>query len=193
MYDYIVVGAGSAGCVLANRLSHNPANKVLLLEAGGSDWNPFVHMPAGVGELLKSTWVNWYFHTAAEKHLNNRPLYWPRGKVLGGSSSMNGMVYIRGHPTDYDEWAQLGCHGWSWNEVLPYFKRSENFLAGANEFHGTGGPLQVSSGRSGHRLFDLFIQAGQDAGHHAGSVASGKIRAAHPLAPPRRRPGISLE
>lgn len=164
MYDYIVVGAGSAGCVLANRLSHNPKNKVLLLEAGGKDWNPFVHMPAGVGELIKSAWVNWYFHTAAEKHLNNRSLYWPRGKVLGGSSSMNGMVYVRGHPTDYDEWAQLGCPGWSWNEVLPYFKRSENFLAGANEFHGTGGPLQVSSGRSNHRLFDLFIQAGQDAG-----------------------------
>ncbi|HET8705882.1 MAG TPA: choline dehydrogenase [Pseudomonadales bacterium] len=165
MYDYIIVGAGSAGCVLANRLSQTPANKVLLLEAGGKDWNPFIHMPAGVGELLKSTWVNWYFHTAPVPGMKNRSLYWPRGKVLGGSSSMNGMVYIRGHRSDYDEWAELGCNGWSYNEVLPYFKRSEHFQGGENEFHGVGGPLEVTAGTSGHQLFEMFLQAGKDAGY----------------------------
>jgi len=165
MYDYIIVGAGSAGCVLANRLSQTPSNKVLLLEAGGKDWNPFVHMPAGVGELLKSKWVNWHFHTAPEPYMNNRALYWPRGKVLGGSSSMNGMVYIRGHRSDYDEWAELGCPGWGYDEVLPYFKRSEHFYAGENEFHGVGGPLEVTAGTSGHQLFDLFLQAGQQTGY----------------------------
>lgn len=164
MYDYIIIGAGSAGCVLANRLSQTPSNKVLLLEAGGKDWNPFIHMPAGVGELLKNTWVNWYFHTAPEPHLNNRALYWPRGKVLGGSSSMNGMVYIRGHHSDYDEWAASGCSGWSYKDVLPYFKRSEHFQAGENEFHGVSGPLEVTSGTSGHQLFDTFLQAGKEAG-----------------------------
>lgn len=165
MYDYIIVGAGSAGCVLANRLSQDPNNKVLLLEAGGRDWNPFIHMPGGVGQLLKTSWVNWAFETAPEAQLQNRQLYWPRGKVLGGSSAMNGMVYIRGHHTDFDEWAQLGCKGWSYQEVLPYFKKSERFCGGENEFHGINGPLEVTLGSSQHPLFEQFIQAGKAAGY----------------------------
>lgn len=162
MFDYIVVGAGSAGCVLAHRLSES--YRVLLLEAGGRDWNPLIHMPAGVAKLIKSDWVNWSFNTAPELQLDQRRLYWPRGKVLGGSSAMNGMVYIRGHHSDYDAWAAQGCSGWRWQEVLPYFKRSENFLAGADFYHGTGGPLQVSLGCSGLPLFERFVQAGRDLG-----------------------------
>jgi choline dehydrogenase len=166
MYDYVIVGAGSAGCVLANRLTEDPDTTVLLLEAGMSDWHPFIHMPGGVGELLKGKLFNWYFDTAPEKHLNNRRLYWPRGKGLGGSSSMNGMIYIRGHRNDYDQWAQeLGCTGWSYDDVLPYFRKSENFFGGENEFHGAGGPLGITQDASGHMLFGLFKEAARQAGY----------------------------
>ena len=165
MYDYVIVGAGSAGCVLANRLTEDPNTTVLLLEAGMSDWHPFIHMPAGVAELLKGKLFNWYFDTAAEKQLNNRRLYWPRGKGLGGSSSMNGMVYIRGHRFDYDHWANdLGLEGWSYDEVLPYFKKSEDFFGGANEFHGSGGPLGITQDASNHLLFGVFKEAAKQAG-----------------------------
>ncbi len=166
-YDYIIVGAGSAGCVLAHRLSQDPNNRVLLLEAGGKDRNPFIHMPAGVGQLIKTSWVNWAFETAPEAQLQNRQLYWPRGKVLGGSSAINGMVYIRGHHTDYDEWAALGCKGWAFQDVLPYFKKSERFCGGETEYHGINGPLDVTLGSSGHPLFELFLQAGREAGYPA--------------------------
>lgn len=164
MFDYIVIGGGSAGCVLANRLSENPNNKVLLLEAGGKDKSLFIHMPAGVAELLKGGPYNWQFNTAPEPHLNNRGLYWPRGKVLGGSSAINGMVYIRGHKKDYDDWAALGNPGWSYAEVLPYFKRAMNQERGASEYHGINGPLDVEDPKSEHELFAAFIQAGKEVG-----------------------------
>ena len=136
-YDYIIVGAGSAGCVLANRLSANPATRVLLLEAGGSDWHPFIHMPAGLAKLVGKKGVNWDYSTEPEPNLAGRRLWWPRGKVLGGSSSINAMCYIRGDARDYDEWAQLsGDAGWAWDSVLPYFRRSEGNERGADALHG---------------------------------------------------------
>ncbi len=164
-YDFIIIGAGSAGCVLANRLSADSSKSVLLLEAGDKDSNFMIHMPAGVGKLIGTDTVNWYYNTEAQPELNNRPLYWPRGKVLGGSSSINGMVYIRGHAVDYDMWRQLGLEGWSYDEVLPYFKRSEDNEQGADDFHGEAGPLGVSNATKSSVLFDAFIDAGKQAGH----------------------------
>ena len=132
-YDYVIVGAGSAGCVLANRLSANPARRVLLLEAGGRDWHPFIHMPAGLAKLVGKKGVNWDYDTEAEPNLGGRRLWWPRGKVLGGSSSINAMCYTRGAPGDYDAWALAsGDARWAWNNVLPVFKRSEGNVRGAN-------------------------------------------------------------
>ena len=164
-YDFIIVGAGSAGCVLANRLSADPANKVLLLEAGQEDKNPFIHMPAGLIQLVPTKTHNWYFWTEPQEHLNNRKLFWPRGKVLGGSSSINGMVYIRGHASDYDHWRQLGCRGWSFEDVLPYFKRSEASERGGDEYHGSEGPLNVTHQVMDHPMTRAFIDAGVEAGH----------------------------
>ena len=164
MHDYIIVGAGSAGCVLANRLSANPKNRVLLLEAGKKDTSPFIHMPAGVGVLLNSKKYNWGFDTAPEPELGNRQLYWPRGKGLGGSSSINGMIYIRGHAQDYDRWRQLGNEGWSYAEVLPYFKKSMNQERGEDEFHGVNGPLNVKDSNASLDTHNLFIEAGVEAG-----------------------------
>ena len=165
MYDYIIVGAGSAGCVLANRLSEDPANRVLLLEAGPSDWHPFIHMPAGLAKLVGKKGVNWDYTTAPQAALGNRPLWWPRGKVLGGSSSINAMCYIRGNARDYDEWAELGAEGWHWDKVLPYFKRSEGNERGGSEFHGGEGPLGVSDPRHKNPLSEVFLEAAAQAGH----------------------------
>ncbi|MFN9740162.1 MAG: GMC family oxidoreductase [Pseudomonadota bacterium] len=164
MYDYIIVGAGSAGCVLANRLSSDPSRRVLLLEAGPSDWHPFIHMPAGIAKLVGKKGVNWDYSTEPEPHLGNRRLWWPRGKVLGGSSSINAMCYIRGHRADYDEWAALGATGWDWASVLPYFKRAEHNERGADAFHGTGGPLNVDDLRHHNPLSDVFLAASAEAG-----------------------------
>jgi len=166
-FDYIIIGAGSAGCVLANRLSEDPKNKVLLLEAGVKDKSVFIHMPAGVGNLISGDAVNWYYETEGQEHLNNRRMFWPRGKTLGGSSSINGMIYIRGHGRDYDHWRQLGLEGWGFSDVLPYFRRSEGNENGDDEFHGGDGPLGVSNSQNSNVLFDAFREAGVQAGHPA--------------------------
>ncbi len=165
-FDYVIIGAGSAGCVLANRLTEEAGVTVLLLEAGGKDGSLLVRMPAGAGSLFKSrNAYNWGFETAPQTHLNGRRLWWPRGKGWGGSSSINGMVYIRGHARDYDQWRQMGLEGWAYRDVLPYFRRSEDFEAGADPYHGVGGPLGVSWGRSANPLFSAFVAAGREAGH----------------------------
>jgi choline dehydrogenase len=165
VYDFIIIGAGSAGCVLANRLSEDPTTKVLLLEAGPRDWHPFIHMPAGLAKLVGQKGVNWNYDTAPEPQLDNRRLWWPRGKVLGGSSSINAMCYIRGVAKDYDDWAEGGADGWDWNSALPYFKRSERNSRGADALHGSDGPLHVSDLRYTNALTSVFLDAAQQAGY----------------------------
>ena len=146
-YDFIVTGAGSAGCAVAGRLSEDGRFRVLLLEAGPRDTYPWIHIPLGYHKTFNNPKVNWMFDSEPEPELNNRIMYQPRGKVLGGTSSINGMVYMRGNAADYDEWRQRGCDGWDYDSVLPYFKRAEDNVRGGDEFHGTGGPLKVSDHR----------------------------------------------
>ncbi len=163
-YDYVIVGAGSAGCVLANRLSADPATRVLLVEAGGRDWHPFIHMPAGIAKLVGRKGINWNYTTEPQSELDGRRLWWPRGRVLGGSSSINAMCYIRGDHRDYDEWQAQGATGWGWSDVLPYFLRAEDNTRGASAFHATDGPLGVSDLRHRNPLSEAFLRAARDAG-----------------------------
>jgi choline dehydrogenase-like flavoprotein len=165
MYDYLIVGAGSAGCVLASRLSEDPTVRVGLIEAGPPDTSVLIHCPAGLALLAQTRSANWGFETVPQPGLNGRRGYQPRGKVLGGSSSVNAMIYARGHRADYDGWAAEGNPGWSFDEVLPYFKRAEHNERGADAFHGTGGPLNVADLRSPGRWRERFVQAGVEAGY----------------------------
>ena len=162
--DYVIVGGGSAGCVLAARLSEDPAVQVVLLEAGPPDTSVLIHCPAGLALLARTGQANWAFQTEPQPGLNGRRGYQPRGKVLGGSSSVNAMIYTRGHRADYDAWAAEGNTGWGWDEVLPYFKRAEHNERGADAFHGTGGPLNVMDLCSPHRFGPVFVEAAKQAG-----------------------------
>lgn len=163
--DYIVVGGGSAGCVLANRLSRDPKNTVVLLEAGPRDWNPWIHVPVGYFKTMHNPSVDWCYRTDKDKGLNGRAIDWPRGKVLGGSSSLNGLLYVRGQKEDYDRWRQMGNEGWGWDDVLPLFKRSENQERGADAFHGDQGELSVSNMRLQRPICDAWVAAAQAAGY----------------------------
>jgi choline dehydrogenase len=163
-FDYIIVGAGSAGCVLANRLTASGRHRVLLLEAGGRDRNIWIHIPLGYGKLFSNPKVNWLYSTEPEPELNNRRVIQPRGKVLGGSSSINGLLYIRGQHEDYDHWRQLGNAGWAFADVLPYFRRAEDQERGADDLHGVGGHLKVSDVCEPHPLCEAFIAAAQQSG-----------------------------
>ena len=165
-YDYIIVGAGSAGCVLANRLSEDTNNKVLLLETGGSDKSIFIKMPTALSIPMNTDKYAWQFHTQPEPYLDNREMHCPRGKVLGGSSSINGMVYVRGHAKDFDEWQQHGANGWDYQSCLPYFKKAESFYLGENAHRGGTGPLGVNNGNEMQNpLYTTFIKAGVEAGY----------------------------
>lgn len=163
-YDYIVVGAGSSGAVMAARLSENPDVRVLLLEAGPADRSFWIHLPIGYGKTMWSKKYNWCFHTDPDPNMNGRQIYWPRGKTLGGSSSINGLIYIRGQREDYDEWAAQGNQGWGYDEVLPYFKKSEHNERGADAYHGINGPLRVSDIKHRNPLIEAFIRGAQEQG-----------------------------
>lgn len=171
--DFIVIGAGSAGCVLANRLSANPNNKVILLEAGGRDWNPWIHIPVGYFKTIHNPSVDWCYRTEPDPGLNGRSIEWPRGKVLGGSSSLNGLLYVRGQRQDYDRWRQMGNAGWGWDDVLPLFKRAENNERGADDYHGDQGPLSVSNMRIQRPITDAWVAAAQAAGYNFNSDYNG--------------------
>jgi choline dehydrogenase-like flavoprotein len=175
-YDYVIVGGGSAGCVLAHRLSAGGQHTVCLLEAGPPDRNPFILMPGGIIQMLRSKVYTWHFWTEPQAALANRRLYWPRGRTLGGSSSINAMCYTRGNAWDYDQWASLGNAGWSYRDVLPYFRQAENYEPGANDFHGSGGPLNVAALRDTNPLSQAFLEACDQAGHRPTADFNGAVQ-----------------
>src|SRR5271170_5765472 len=163
-FDYIVIGAGTAGCIVANRLSADPANRVLILEAGGNDNWIWFHIPVGYLFAIGNPRSDWMFRTEPEAGLNGRSLAYPRGKVIGGSSAINAMISMRGQAADYDHWRQLGLTGWGWSDVLPYFLKSEDHFGGASDMHGAGGPLKVARQRTHWPILDAFRAAAAECG-----------------------------
>ncbi|MFM7690250.1 MAG: GMC family oxidoreductase, partial [Alphaproteobacteria bacterium] len=176
VFDFIVSGAGSAGAAVAARLSEDGRHTVCLLEAGPPDRNPWIHIPLGFAKVYANTAINWCFESQPQKQLNDRKFFVPRGKTLGGTSSINGMVYMRGNPRDYDGWRQRGCTGWDYDSVLPFFKKSENQTRGADEFHGVGGPLTVSDHVATTELTEAMISAAEQAGIPRNPDFNGKVQ-----------------
>jgi len=176
-YDYIIIGAGSAGCVLASRLSEDTAVSVLLLEYGGSDNSVIIQMPSAFSIPMNTRKYNWKYETEPEPGLDGRRVHCPRGKVLGGSSSINGLVYVRGHARDFDEWEQLGASGWNYANCLPYFRKSETFKAGRDDYRGDNGPLHVNAGNEMQNpLYGAFVRAGEEAGYIRTSDSNGYMQ-----------------
>lgn len=210
-WDYIIVGGGTAGCVLANRLTERRENRVLVLESGGRDWSPYILIPGGMVKTANHPKLDWRFVSEPDPSLNNRSALWPRGRVLGGSSSINGMVYVRGNRADYDRWATLGNRGWSYDDVLPYFRKSETNDFGASQWHGADGPMRVSRIASPHPLTKVFVEAGvelgfplnpdfngehqEGVGHYQGTIGRGRrsSTARAYLAPVRNRRNLKIE
>ena len=164
-FDYVIIGAGSAGCVIANRLSANPSVSVALIEAGGEDRFPWIHIPVGYFKTMGNPKTDWCYRTQPDPGLNGRSINWPRGKVLGGSSSINGLLYVRGQPQDFDHWRQLGNTGWSWEDVLPLFRRAENWEGIPSPERGVGGPLNVSENKVNRDITVAWVDAAAQAGY----------------------------